>query len=116
MPNTAATGGASLTTQLTTVVANTAADAKVRTYEIALSNIKTYATDSAPDPQVPQCLLIDASASNVSRPILPTNVIVRRRDAISRRVVLDPGDSLQISASEASAIYAHVQKIFEEPA
>ncbi|WP_062206806.1 hypothetical protein [Aureimonas sp. AU12] len=114
MSRTAATGGVSLTTALQTLVTNTAADAKVRTYVIDFLNIKP--ANATVDPDVTQCVLIDVSASNVSRPILPTNATVKKRDALSRTIILDPGDSIQAAASESSGVYALVQKKFEEQA
>lgn len=114
MPNTAAIGGLSLTNALQTLVTNTAADKKVRTYVIDFQNIK--AASATVDPDVTQCVMIDASASNASRPIMPTNTTVPKGDAKSRRIILDPGDSIQAAASESSGVYALVQKVFEEAA
>lgn len=111
MPNTAAIGGASLTTSLAAIVTNTKADAKVRTYELRFSNI-----DGVNNADVTQCVLIDESASNIARPVLPVNATVRARDALSTRVTLDPGDSVQASASAAGDIYVLVTKVFEEAA
>lgn len=111
MPNTAATGGASLTTSLATLVTNTAGDAKVRTFELRFVNI-----DGVNAADVTQCILIDSSASNAQRPVLPVNATVRPRDGLSTRVTLDPGDSIQASASAAGDIYALVTKVFEEAA
>jgi hypothetical protein len=111
MPNTAAIGGLSLTQALQSVVKNPAADAKIRTYEVRFVNIdgSTYA-------DVTQCVLIDASAANAQRPVLPVNARVNVRDAISTRITLDPGDDLQAAASAPSDIYALVQKVYEEAA
>ncbi|WP_061930105.1 hypothetical protein [Aureimonas sp. AU22] len=111
MSNTKAEGGVSLTTGLQTVVVNAEADAKVRTYEIRFSNI-----DGAASVDLTQCLLIDKSASSASRPILPVNATVKARDALMTRITLDPGDSVQASASAAGDLYALATKIFEEAA
>lgn len=111
MPATGAIGGLSLTQTLQTLVTNAKADAKVRTYELRFSNI-----DGLANADVTQCLLIDESAANAQRPVLPINATVRARDALSTRVTLDPGDSLQAAASAAGDIYVLVTKIFEEAA
>lgn len=113
MPDTKAVGGASLTTAPQTLVTNTAADGKIRTYVLDFLNI-----DGVNSADVTQCIWIDTSASNAQRPILPVNTTVRpgRDGALSREWILDPGDSIQASASAAGDIYVTVLQVFEEPA
>lgn len=111
MARTSILGGATLTTTLQTIVTNASADAKARVVELRFSNI-----DGVNPADITQCVLIDSNASNAQRVILPVNVTVRARDALSTKVTLDPGDSVQAAASAGGDIYVLVTKIHEEAA
>lgn len=103
--------GLSLTTQLQTLLTNPANSGENRTIEVRFANITANAASS----DVTQCLMIDASASNAQRPMMATNTTVRARETISTRIVLEPGDAIQVSGSGSSAIYASAQQVFAEP-
>ncbi|KQQ85077.1 hypothetical protein [Aureimonas sp. Leaf324] len=113
MSDTKAIGGLSLTTSLQTLVTNMAADAKVRTYQLDFVNI-----DGVNPADITQCIWIDSGASNAQRPILPVNTTIRPGGdgARSREWILNPGDSIRVSASAAGDIYATVLQVYEEPA
>ncbi|WP_294640142.1 hypothetical protein [uncultured Aureimonas sp.] len=112
MSITRALTGKTLSRTVDNIWTNPAADKMIRTLELRFSNI-----DGLASADISQCLWIDASEQPVAeRPILPVNATVDARDAISVRVILDPGDGVKAGASADGDIYVAVFQLFEEPA
>lgn len=110
MPMTAAPAGVSLTTSLQTIYTNTSGDALRRTVRVRFSNI-----DGTNDADIAACNFVDASPSGTFG-ILPVNTTVAAGDAVEVDKVLEPGDSIQASASASGDIVAVPEVIFSEPA
>lgn len=103
--------GVSLTTTIQTIVTNTAADGRVRTYELRFSNI-----DGTANCDITSCFAVDVSSSNAQYPLLPVGLTVERKDAVVTRVTLDPGDYVRANATASGDIFVTVTKIYEEAA
>ena len=108
-------GGKTLTQSLQSVAKNTTTD-RVQLVSIEFMLIKTGASPAPAD--VTQCVRMDGGNVNAQDPILAPNCTIRagRDGMLARRIVLNPGDDIQIAASEPNAIRVMAQKVFEEPA
>lgn len=108
-------GGKTLTLALQSIYKNASAD-RAQTILFTIFLIKAGQSPTPAD--VTQCLRLDAGNGNASEPILATNCTVRpgRDGMLAFKVVLNPGDEIQIAGSEANAIRVRADKVYEESA
>ena len=102
--------GLILTAALQTIYTNPA-DSGVRETVLILFNNR----DGTNDAVLSACNWIDADNGNLALAILPVNADVKKRDRISVRKILDPGDSIQARALTSGTIAVIPEVIAAEP-
>jgi len=102
--------GKVLTASLQTIYTNPSNSGVRETLEVRFNNI-----DGTNDAAITACNWIDASNSNLALAIVPVNAAVAAQDGISILKLLDPGDSIQASASAANDVVAIPEVIAAEP-
>jgi len=99
--------GITLSTSLQTIYINTS-DQREHV-SVMFSNI-----DGSVACSITACNFIDVSP-NSTNPMLPANYVVQAKDAVERKKILDPGDSIAAAASANGDIFALPEVFYREP-